>query len=234
MDIIDNVPVWARHRNGLSTKYVGPVAWVVLHGLYNSLCKGGHLNKPKNRQLLLDILDKLGRAFPCIYCRRSIPGFVEKLSEAFMQPVPDTSRNLMRDLHNRVNKKLYDQAHDANEIVRTKAIDSGSLLKTPNYGIVIDHRVEDIGWEVYAKHFLLYCAARIHSSDQKGADGKPEGDRRPDLIAMFKLLNEAMDVLKRPPIRIPTSDDDLCFPLDSAHPGKSARMLLNLVKAFAD
>jgi hypothetical protein len=225
---VASVPEWARHRSGLATKYAGPVAWVMLHGLYNSLCEGGHFaNNPRARPLLLAILSSFGRAFPCIHCRRSIPGFVSELADAFNEG--RAGHNLMRDLHNSVNKKLYDQAHRGD----AKAIESGGLLKTPNYGVIIHHRVEDVGWDISTMHFLLYCAARIHDSNADGADHKPEGDREPDLVHMLERLNEAMVILHHPPLHMPSSDTDLEFPLDSAHPAKCAQMMRNLVAAFS-
>jgi hypothetical protein len=61
----------------------------------------------------------------------------------------------------------------------------------------------------------------------------PEGDRRPDLVALLDRLNECMLILNHQRVQMPSSDDDLCFPRNSTHPGKCAQMMRNLVAAFS-
>ena len=196
------VPAWiSEHGHQIvPTKIAGPTGWVLLHGLYESLCETGTFrDNPRARPMIVELLHALGGAFPCIHCRRSIPGFVAEFLPAFNRGEP--GRNLMRSLHSRVNKKLWDGGDKSKS-------DAPDHL-TPTYGDVIPWRVDEC-WSVVVRHFLVYCAMRI--DDRGSIDGAVEQDRRPALRALIDRLNEAMTMLGRPwRFDIPQSTDEITF-----------------------
>jgi len=177
----------------LPTRHVGPLAWAMLHGLYNSL----HESNQYDQTQFVYFLRLFGRTFPCIYCRRSIPLFIKeytgerpyeaRLANEIKQQVEayaGTKKDIMKFLHARVNLKLA--TGDAKW-------PPDHSKRAPFYGTRIRYwNIHNPLWRPFTQMFLAYALLKINSYSPSEED-----PRNTDIYAFIHMLNQYMTLLNQ-------------------------------------
>jgi hypothetical protein len=156
---------------GVRTKVWGKMAWIVFEGMgrfYDEYIEeeDDETKRGEMREMMIEFMFLIGFVLPCVYCRISYQEFTDPSKPESsgtdihrMLSLKNGGKQLIYNLHNRVNKKLRDQEREkASSPSEIEKVNQKWREYAPSFEDALKHRFPSVSSKRFWNSLVIFFA----------------------------------------------------------------------------